>query len=165
MWLEPWVPPCILFGWWFSPWEPWGYWLVHIVVPPMELQTRSALWVLSLIHPLGIPCSVQWLAAGIHLCICQALGELSGGCYIRLLSASTFWHPQCVTSTFPKQSHLPIPLIQLSLMVSSIDKEMPWAGPVATHWARLRSKHYTNISDQALPSQSRPSGWVSVPHL
>ena len=25
MWLEPWVPPCVLFGWWFSPWELWGY--------------------------------------------------------------------------------------------------------------------------------------------
>jgi hypothetical protein len=23
--LEPWVPPCVLFGWWFSPWERgWG---------------------------------------------------------------------------------------------------------------------------------------------
>ena len=21
--LEPWVPPCVLFGWWFSPWELW----------------------------------------------------------------------------------------------------------------------------------------------
>ena len=21
MWLEPWVPPCVLFGWWFSTWE------------------------------------------------------------------------------------------------------------------------------------------------
>jgi hypothetical protein len=36
--LEPWVPPsCVLFGWWLSPWELWGYWLVHIVVPPMGL--------------------------------------------------------------------------------------------------------------------------------
>ena len=41
MQLEPWIPPCVLFGWWFSPWELWGYWLVHIVVPPMELQTPS----------------------------------------------------------------------------------------------------------------------------
>jgi hypothetical protein len=40
--------PEYLFGWWFSPWELWGYWLVHIVVPPMELQTPSAPWVLSL---------------------------------------------------------------------------------------------------------------------
>jgi hypothetical protein len=21
MWLEPWIPLCVLFGWWFSPWE------------------------------------------------------------------------------------------------------------------------------------------------
>jgi hypothetical protein len=21
MQLEPWVPPCVIFGWWFSPWE------------------------------------------------------------------------------------------------------------------------------------------------
>jgi hypothetical protein len=38
MWLQPLVPPCVLFGCWFSPWELWGYWLVHIVVPPMGLQ-------------------------------------------------------------------------------------------------------------------------------
>jgi hypothetical protein len=35
MQLEPWVPPCILFGWWFSPSELWEVWLVDIVVPPM----------------------------------------------------------------------------------------------------------------------------------
>ena len=22
--LKPWVPPCVLFVWWFSPWELWG---------------------------------------------------------------------------------------------------------------------------------------------
>ena len=32
MQLEPWVPPCILFGWWFNPLKLWGYWLIHIVV-------------------------------------------------------------------------------------------------------------------------------------
>jgi hypothetical protein len=21
MWLEPWVPPCVLLGWWFRSWE------------------------------------------------------------------------------------------------------------------------------------------------
>jgi hypothetical protein len=42
MQLEPWVPPCVIFGWWFSSWELWEYWLVHIVVPPMRLQTPSA---------------------------------------------------------------------------------------------------------------------------
>jgi hypothetical protein len=33
--LEPWVPLCVFFGWWFSPWELWEIWLVHIVVPLM----------------------------------------------------------------------------------------------------------------------------------
>jgi hypothetical protein len=28
MQLEPWVLPCVLLGWWFSPWERWGYRLV-----------------------------------------------------------------------------------------------------------------------------------------
>jgi hypothetical protein len=73
--LEPWVPPCVLFGWWFSPWELWGYWLVHIIVPPMELQTPSTPWVLSLTSSLGTLCFVQWMAVSIHVCICQALTE------------------------------------------------------------------------------------------
>jgi hypothetical protein len=42
--LEPWIPPCVLFGWWFSPWELWEYWLVHIVVHPVGVQTFSAPW-------------------------------------------------------------------------------------------------------------------------
>jgi hypothetical protein len=41
MQLEPQVPPCVFFDWWFSPKELWGYWLVHINVPPMGLQTPS----------------------------------------------------------------------------------------------------------------------------
>jgi hypothetical protein len=73
--LEPWVLPCVHFGWWFSPWELWEYWWVHIVVSLMELQTHYAPWVLSLPPLLGTLCSVQWLAASIHLCIFQALAE------------------------------------------------------------------------------------------
>ena len=45
MLLEPWVPLCVLFGWWFSPWDLWCRgrgWLVDIIVPPMELKTPSA---------------------------------------------------------------------------------------------------------------------------
>jgi hypothetical protein len=52
-----------------------GYWLVHIVVPPMGLQTPSAPWVLSLAPSLGTLCSIQWMAVSIHLCICEALAE------------------------------------------------------------------------------------------
>jgi hypothetical protein len=72
MLLEPWVSPCVLFGWWFNSWELWEYWLIHIV-PPVRLQTPSAPWVLSLAPPLGTLCSVQWLVETIHLC--QALVE------------------------------------------------------------------------------------------
>ena len=34
--------------------ELWGYWLVHIVVPPIGLQIPLAPWVLSLAPPLGV---------------------------------------------------------------------------------------------------------------
>jgi hypothetical protein len=74
MWLEPLVSPCVLLGWRFSPWKLWGYWLVNVVLP-MGLQTPSATSVLSLTPALGRPCSVQWMAASIYLCICQALAE------------------------------------------------------------------------------------------
>jgi hypothetical protein len=79
MWLEPWVPPCVLFVQWFSPGELWGsggaVWLIDIVVLPMGLWTPSAPSVLSLAPPLGTLCSVQWLAVSIRLCIYQALAE------------------------------------------------------------------------------------------
>jgi hypothetical protein len=52
-----------------------GYLLVHIVVPPMGLQTPLAPWILSLVPPLGTLCSVQRLAESIHLCICQKVVE------------------------------------------------------------------------------------------
>ena len=68
-------PSCVQFGWWFSPWELWQYWLVHIVVPPMGLQNLSAPWVLSLVPPLGTLCLVQRLAESIHLCSYQTVIE------------------------------------------------------------------------------------------
>ena len=71
--LEPQVPPCVFFDWWFSSKELWGYWLVHIDVPPMGLQTPSAPWVLSLAPSLGTLCSIQWMTVSIHFCIFQAL--------------------------------------------------------------------------------------------
>jgi hypothetical protein len=50
-----------------------GVWLVHIVVPLIELQLPLAPSVLSPL--LGTPCSVQWLGASICLYICQAQAE------------------------------------------------------------------------------------------
>jgi hypothetical protein len=56
-----------------------GYFLVHIVVPPKEMQTPllPSVLVLSLDPSLGTLCSVQWLAESIHLCICQALATFT----------------------------------------------------------------------------------------
>jgi hypothetical protein len=42
--LEPQVPPCVFFDGGIVPRSFWGYWLVHIDVPPMGLQTPSAPW-------------------------------------------------------------------------------------------------------------------------
>jgi hypothetical protein len=75
MQLEPWVPLCVFFDWWFSPWELWGYWLVLIVVALMRLQTPSAPRVLSLAPSFGTLCCVQWVVVRIHFCICRALVE------------------------------------------------------------------------------------------
>jgi hypothetical protein len=74
--------------------ELWVYCLVHIVVPPMGLQTPSSPWVISLAPSLGTLCSTQWMAVSIHFCICQALVELLrrqllSGSVSKLLLAST----------------------------------------------------------------------------
>jgi hypothetical protein len=74
MQLDPCVPPCVLFVWWFSPWELWIIWLVDIVLP-MVMQTPTVPSVASLTPSFGTLCSVQLLAASICLCICQALAE------------------------------------------------------------------------------------------
>jgi hypothetical protein len=75
MQLETRVPPCVFIDWWFSPRELWGYWLVHIVVTSIGLQTPSAPWVLSLAPSLGTLCSVPWMTVSIHFCIFPALAE------------------------------------------------------------------------------------------
>jgi hypothetical protein len=64
------LEPGVLLSWWFSPWELWSVWLVDIVVLPMGLQTPSTPSVPSLTPVLRTPCSVQWLAANILLCVC-----------------------------------------------------------------------------------------------
>jgi len=58
MCLEPWVPSCVLIGWWFSPQELWGFWLVDIVFLVMGLQTPLAPSDHPLPPPLESLCSV-----------------------------------------------------------------------------------------------------------
>jgi hypothetical protein len=81
MQLEPWVPPCLLFGCWFSSWELWGKWrscwLILLLFlcgckPLLNLQSSSVFSLTSLLWSL---CAVQWLTASIHLFICQTLAE------------------------------------------------------------------------------------------
>jgi hypothetical protein len=50
-------PPCILFGWWFSPWELLVVQIVDIVLP-VGLQSPTAPSILPLVLPLGSPDSV-----------------------------------------------------------------------------------------------------------
>jgi hypothetical protein len=91
MWLEPWVPPCVHLGWWFRPWE---LWLVDIVVLPMGLQTPLAPSVLSeLLHwgPHAHSNALLGASTSVFVRFWHSLLEDS---YIRLLPASTSWHPQ-----------------------------------------------------------------------
>jgi hypothetical protein len=41
MWPAPWVNPCVFFGWWSSPWELQGIWLIDTVAPSMGLHTPN----------------------------------------------------------------------------------------------------------------------------
>jgi hypothetical protein len=76
MWLEPWVPPCVLFGWCFSSWELLEGGLVGwYCCSSYGMLTPSTTSVLPLIPSLGTLYSVQWLAVSIHLCICQNLAK------------------------------------------------------------------------------------------
>jgi len=54
MQLEPWVPPCVHFGSWFSPWESGGSgWLILLFF--FGLQTPSAPSAPSLNSSIGVP--------------------------------------------------------------------------------------------------------------
>jgi hypothetical protein len=72
---EPWVAPCVFFGWFSSPLELQGFWLVDTLAPFMRLQIPLASSVPSPTPPSGNSSSVQWLASSICLCVCQALAE------------------------------------------------------------------------------------------
>jgi hypothetical protein len=71
-----------------------GYWLVHIVVPPIGLQTPLAPWVLSLgppvIHPIAPPCdpsnSWQWVSISVST---RPRHSLTRDSYIWVLSAKS----------------------------------------------------------------------------
>jgi len=68
LWLVSWVPPCVLIGWWFRPWEVWWGlvgWYCHFL---MGLQTPSFLQLFLKLLLWGSPFSIQWLAATLLIC-------------------------------------------------------------------------------------------------
>jgi hypothetical protein len=68
--------------------------LVHIVVPPMGLQTSSALWLLSLALPLWtLAQSNGWLRSSTSV-FARYQQSLSGDSYIKVLSAISCWDTQ-----------------------------------------------------------------------
>jgi hypothetical protein len=95
VWSEPCVPPCVLFGWWSSPWELQGIWPVDTVAPPHGDANLFSYFSPFSNSPIRNPTLNPMLVASISLCICQALPEpLEGDSHIRLLSTSTSWHPK-----------------------------------------------------------------------
>ena len=73
MQLEPWIPSCVFFGWLFSPrnsgrWRGSGWSSYEATDPFISFSPFSN-------FSIGNSCSVLWLAASIHLCICQVLAE------------------------------------------------------------------------------------------
>jgi hypothetical protein len=118
MQLEPWVPQCIFFGWWFNLRELWRYWSVHIVVPPRGLKTPLAPWTFSLASSLGTcALSNRWLWASTSVLV-KHRQSLSGNSYIRLLSASFCWHQQSCLILMVAYGMEVIPLVSSPHFVS-----------------------------------------------
>ena len=81
--LEPWIPPCVLFGSIVPGSSRGSDYLILFFL--MGLQSPSAPLVLPLTLPLGTPCSIQWLAVSAFVLI-RCWRSLSEDSHTRLLS-------------------------------------------------------------------------------
>jgi hypothetical protein len=90
MQLEPSIPRCLLFGRWFNPWELWGglvgWYCCSSYGIANPFSSFSSFSNSSIGDPVLSP-MVGWKHHPRYL-------SGSGRVYIRLLSASTCWHPQ-----------------------------------------------------------------------
>ena len=91
---EPWVPPCVLLGWWSSPWELQGVWSVDTVAPSMGLHTLSAPSVPSTTPPLRTNPLQSNVCLRASDSICQALAEPLRRQPYQFSISKHFWHPQ-----------------------------------------------------------------------
>jgi hypothetical protein len=94
MQIEPQVPPCVFFGWWFSPRELWRVLVSSYCCysygsanPFSSLGTFSGSFIGDLVlHPMD---------GYEHPLLClSGTGRASGDSYIRLLSAKSCWYLQ-----------------------------------------------------------------------
>jgi len=108
MQLEPWIPPCVFFGWWFSPWELGLVWLVYTAVLPMGLQSICMCTGKAMIEAL------RFLSATI-LGISKSLGLVSVyGMNPQVRKCSKDWrkgHPETATHKNPPHIQSPNPVI------------------------------------------------------
>ena len=95
IWLEPWITPCVLFGWWFSHWELWGVligWCCSYYGtsnPFSSFSPFSNSSIADLVLRPVVGC--EWSSTSVFVRLWKRLPRDR---YIRLLSASTSWHPQ-----------------------------------------------------------------------
>jgi hypothetical protein len=83
MQLEPWVSPCVLFGWWFRPWELRGGGVSRGVLigwyccSSYKIANPFSSFTLSPNSSIRVPMLSPMV--GCHICIGQALAELLKG--------------------------------------------------------------------------------------
>ena len=94
MWPEPWVPQCVLFGWWSSPWMLQGSGRLTLLFPTWGCKPPQLLQsLLQLLHQGPHIQSNGWQQASTSVFV-RFWQSLSGDSHIRFPSASTSLHPQ-----------------------------------------------------------------------
>jgi hypothetical protein len=92
LWMEPWVLPCVHFGWWSSPWERQGSgWRTLLLLWRGCKPPQLLLSLLHLLHLRPSTTSNGWLWVLNPVFATLSL-SLSGNSLIRLPSASTSHH-------------------------------------------------------------------------
>jgi hypothetical protein len=92
MYLEPWIPPCTLLGWWSRIWENCMVRQAYVVLP-MGMQSPSTPPVLLPALLPGSLSSVWCFALSVDLCI-GCWPDLPRNHHTRFLSASVSWPRQ-----------------------------------------------------------------------
>jgi hypothetical protein len=94
LWLEPRIPPCVLFGWWFlGALGGWGIWLVDIVCSSYGVANPFSSFSTFSNSSTGNP-ELSLMVGCEHLHLYWSGSGRAFQETFRLLSASTSWHPE-----------------------------------------------------------------------